>query len=67
MPFGHEPDIAKAPDGERIFRRNEAHGPRARAIEPTRQQHTKRLMRETTFEGIADEIEFIATGKGLDK
>ena len=45
-----------APDRQRIFVGDEAERPQPRALQPARQQHAERLVREPAFERIADEI-----------
>ena len=47
-------DVAEAPDRERIFVGDEAERPQARALQPPRQQHAERLVREPALERIAD-------------
>ena len=59
--------IAEAPHGQRIFVGDEAERPHARALEPARQQHAERLVREPPFERIADEIIFGGAREGLDQ
>ncbi len=60
-------DVADAPDRERVFVGDEPHRLHARALEPPRQQHAERLMRQAAFERIADEIIFAAAWKSLDQ
>ena len=52
---------------ERIFAGDETHGLGADALEPPRQQHAERLVRQPAFEGIADEIMAAAAWEGLDQ
>ena len=59
--------ILPAPDGERIFRRHEAHGLKPETLQPARQQSSKRLMRESAVERIADEEEAVRMRKGFDE
>ena len=60
-------DVAEAPDRKRIFVGDEAERPQPRALEPPRQQHAERLMREPAFERIADEIILVGARKGFDQ
>ena len=60
-------DVAEPPDRERIFVGDEAERPQPRALQPPRQQHAERLVREPALERIADEIMLVAARKGLDQ
>ena len=55
------------PDGERIVGGDEAERPRAGALQPARQQHAERLVRQPALERIGDHVEAVAARKGLDQ
>ena len=62
-----ERDIAQAPHRERVFVGDEAERAHPRALEPARQQHAERLVREAALERIADEIILGGARKRLDQ
>ena len=60
-------DIAQAPDRQRIFVGDETERPQPGALQPARQQHAERLVREPPFERIADEVILVGAREGLDQ
>src|SRR5205814_976358 len=61
----HERQIAETPYGKRILIGNEAERPGAGALQPSRQQHAKRLVREPALERITDEVVLVGARKGF--
>jgi hypothetical protein len=60
-------DIAKTPDGQRIFVGYESQRSQPRTLEPAREQHAQGLMRKSSFERIAHEIMSVRARESLDE
>ena len=60
-------DVADAPHGQRIVVGDEADRRGALAMQPARQQHAERLVREPALEGIDDQEMPVAAREGLDQ
>ena len=62
-----QPDVAEAPDRQCVFIGDEAERLEPRALQPTRQQHAQRHMRQPAFERIADQVVLAGARKGFDE
>ena len=62
----HVRHVAEAPHRQRIFIGDKSKRTRPPALQPPRQKHAERLVREAAFERIANEIELVGARKGLD-
>ena len=62
----HRRQIAEPPHRQRVFVGDEAERPGARALQPPRQQHAQRLMRQPALERIAHQIMLAGARKALD-
>ncbi len=55
--------VAERPDAERIVGGDEAERPCAQPLQPARQQHAERLVRQPALERIGDHVEAVAVRK----
>src|SRR5205814_2147618 len=61
----HERHITETPYGKCIIIGDKAERPGAGALQPSCQQHAKRLVREPTLERITNEVVFVGARKGF--
>ncbi len=59
--------VAERPDAQHIVGGDEAQRPGAETLQPARQKHAERLVRQASLERIGDHVEAVAIGEGLDQ
>ena len=65
--FDVQSDVAQSPNRQGIFIGDKPQRPQAGPLKPARQQHAKRLVRQSAFKRIADKVVVGGSGKGFDQ